>query len=65
MGILKGVLKERDMSIKDVAKEINVDSQTITNWDKGKTHPSVSQFKQLADCIGIDFDELRKRVYQW
>lgn len=32
----------------DVAKEMHINKQTVVNWEKGITEPSISQSRQLS-----------------
>lgn len=63
MGILKGIIKSKDMKIKHVAKQLDVTETTITNWDEKKTHPSVTQFNLLSKILGMPFDRLHTEIY--
>lgn len=40
----------------DVARELKVSKQTIINWEKGKTTPSLSTLKALSDMYKIPID---------
>ena len=33
----------------DVAKELNVNITTVSNWETGKTQPSLENFKRLCE----------------
>lgn len=36
------------MTQEDVAREMHVSKQTIVNWEKGNSEPSISQSKMLS-----------------
>lgn len=38
------------------AEIIGVDLSTITNWEKGKTEPSVTQLRKISELSGIPMD---------
>lgn len=38
------------------AKEIGVTLNTISNWERGKTEPSLSQLRKISDLSGIPID---------
>ena len=42
------------MTQEEVAKKMNVSKNTVVNWEKGKTEPSISQSKQISKrhCYG-------------
>lgn len=48
------------MTQEDVCKELHITKPTLSSWEKGKTEPSISQFRQLCslykcpeDCIRL------------
>ena len=44
------------MSQKEVATRMDVNTSTISNWENGKTAPSVGQFRQLCEIYGCPMD---------
>lgn len=55
-------LRTRDgLSIERVARQLEVSSMTIRNWENGETEPSASQIKALADLFGVSTDYLLDR----
>lgn len=42
----------------EAAKKLNVSRDTISNWENGRTSPSVGKFKQIEAVYGIAYDEL-------
>lgn len=44
------------MTQDDVAREMRVGKQTIVNWEKGKSEPSVSQGKKLSELYRLPLD---------
>lgn len=45
------------MTVAQLAKEIGVSRNTITNYESGKTEPSASDIVRLADALGCKVDE--------
>lgn len=45
-----------EMTQDDVAKEMHISKQTIVNWEKGKSEPTISQAKSLAELYKIKLD---------
>jgi transcriptional regulator with XRE-family HTH domain len=41
-----------------VAIQLGLTPVTIYNWERGKTEPRVSQFRQLARLLGVSMDDL-------
>ena len=44
------------MTQEEVAKKMNVSKNTVVNWEKGKTEPSISQSKQISKIYKIPLD---------
>lgn len=40
----------------EVAKLMRVSKQTVCNWEKGKTEPSISQATALSDIYNLKLD---------
>ena len=41
------------MTQEEVAKKMNVSKNTVVNWEKGKTEPSISQSKQISKIYNL------------
>lgn len=46
------------MTQEDVAQQMHVGKQTVVNWEKGKTEPTVSQGQKLSNLFKIPMDNL-------
>lgn len=46
------------LSQEALARVMGLSRMTIANWEKGKTEPSASQIKFLADIFGVTTDQL-------
>lgn len=44
------------MTQEEVAKKMNVSKNTVVNWEKGKTEPSISQSKQISKIYNMTLD---------
>lgn len=42
----------------ELANRLKVTPATIYNWERGRSEPRASQFRQLAHLFGISLDEL-------
>lgn len=40
----------------DTAKKLHVTKQTIVNWEKGASEPSITQARSLSDLYDIPLD---------
>lgn len=45
-----------EMTQETVAKEMHVSKNTVVNWEKGKTEPSISQSKELSRLYNMPLD---------
>ncbi len=55
---IKEALKELGMTQKELAKSINVSSQAVTNWLKGKDFPRPAALLKLATTLKLNFDQI-------
>lgn len=44
------------MKQRDFAEKLGVSLATITNWEKGKSEPDVSQLRKISQLSGIPMD---------
>ena len=44
------------MTQEEVAREIHVSKNTIVNWEKGTSEPSINQGKELASLYNMPLD---------
>lgn len=45
-----------DMSQTDIAKQLNIDRSTYTNYELGKTEPPMETLKKIAGIFGVSMD---------
>lgn len=45
-----------DLTQSDVAKALKISKQTIVNWEKGKSEPSINQGRMLEELYKIPMD---------
>ena len=56
--ILKGYRLDQKLKQSDVAKVVGVTQQCISEWENGKTEPTLSYLWKIADYFDISVDEL-------
>lgn len=61
---LRGIIISKGLTIDEVAKEMDVSTNTLYSWSKKKSHPSVTHFNELSKVLNIGFDELHNRIYK-
>lgn len=42
-----------------LAKACDVSVSTVSNWERGKTEPTVSQAKKIANVCGVKIDDIK------
>lgn len=42
----------------DLAKKLNVSESTVINWEKGRSEPTVTQAKQIANAVNRPLDSI-------
>lgn len=50
--------KEKNLTQEDLANEIGVTRQTISNWELNETVPDLEQSKKLSNIFKVSLDEL-------
>lgn len=55
---LKGLRTNRNLTQKQAAMLLGVDSRTLANWEKGTTYPNVSNIKRIEQVYGMDYDNI-------
>lgn len=46
------------MTVAQLAKQVGVSRNTVTNWESGKTEPSASELVRIADALGCRITDL-------
>ena len=49
-----------NLSQEELAEQIYVTRQTLSNWENSKTYPDVNSLLRLSDAFGVTLDELVK-----
>lgn len=52
----------RGLSQVDLAKELSVTKQSVSNWENNNIQPSIEMLIRLADFFGITTDDLLGRT---
>ena len=58
---LKSLRKSKELSQKDFAQALHVSQQTVASWEVGRTEPSNSALKDIADYFHVTTDYLLGR----
>ena len=53
---LKACRVNANMEQETWAKQIGVTLNTISNWERGKTEPSLNQLRKISELSGIPID---------
>lgn len=57
---IKKLLKSKNISQKELALELEVTQNTITNWIKGKSNPNIENIRKMAKFFNISVEEIQK-----
>lgn len=55
---LKELRIEKNLSQSQLAKRINVDFRTISNWENGVNQPNIDTLTAIAKCLDVSTDYL-------
>ena len=58
MRTIRQLREERGLTQLELAYRLGVTPVTIYNWERGRTEPRVSQFRQLARLFGVGMDDI-------
>lgn len=59
---LRALRARNDMSQDELANELHVDRQTLSNWENGINTPSLGLLIKLADFFSVTLDDLIGRT---
>jgi len=57
---LKEIRLSKGIKQVEIAKILGVDRSFVSNLEKGKTNPTLSTIKRIADALGVSVDRLLK-----
>ena len=58
MKTIEVLRKERGWTQLELAIKLGVTPVTVYNWERGKTEPTASMFRRIAETFGISMDEI-------
>ena len=58
--ILRGLRDKADISLRELAREIDVTAPFLSDVELGKRYPSDDVLQKIAKRLGVAFDELKK-----
>ncbi|MBQ8313538.1 MAG: helix-turn-helix transcriptional regulator [Clostridia bacterium] len=53
--------RDRNMTQMQLADEMNVSFQAVSNWERGQSMPDISKLPELAELFGVTIDQLLGR----
>ena len=53
---LEAVRVNANMTQKEWAEKLGVSNNTVVNWEKGNTEPSLSKLREMSQLSGIPMD---------
>lgn len=58
---LRDYREKRNLSLRDLAKELKINYSTLSYWETGQKVPRAGNKMKLAQFFGVSADELLKR----
>ena len=55
---LKAARVNMGFTLVDASKKLNVSKDTLSNWERGITFPSVKQVKDIEQVYGVSYNDL-------
>lgn len=55
---LPAARKNANLTQRDLAKLCGVSESTVSNWEKGKSEPTVSQARMVGNAVGLHYDDI-------
>jgi transcriptional regulator with XRE-family HTH domain len=55
---IKALRQKKDLTQMNLADELGVSYQAVSNWERGNSMPDISKLKDLAGVLGCTIDEL-------
>ena len=55
---IKSQREELKLSQSEVAKQLSVTRQTISNWENGKSYPSIEMLSKVSEVYQVSIDSL-------
>lgn len=55
---LKAARVNANLTQPEAAEKLGVSTDTLRNWEKGKTFPNVQQIKNIEDAYGVSYNDL-------
>ncbi|HIV63949.1 MAG TPA: helix-turn-helix domain-containing protein [Firmicutes bacterium] len=62
---LRGLISEKEINQKELARKIDVDPSVVSLWLSGKRMPNADSLCRLADYFGVSVDFLLGREDPW
>ncbi|MBQ7429250.1 MAG: helix-turn-helix transcriptional regulator [Butyrivibrio sp.] len=55
---LKASRVNKNLTLEQASKKLGVSKDTLSNWERGKTFPSVIQVKKIEELYGVSYNDL-------
>lgn len=62
MNQLESIRVQHGYSQEQVARRLEISLNTVRNWETGKTEPTLSKLKQLAELYGMTTPDFIKKM---
>ncbi len=55
---LKGARANKNLTQAEAAKILGISTETLSNYERGKTYPAVNIVKKIEELYGVSYSEL-------
>ena len=55
---IQALRKEKNLTQEQLAQQLHVTRQAVSNWENSKTQPDLEMLKSLSDALGVNPEEL-------
>lgn len=60
---ISALRKQNNMSQEELAEQLNVSRQAISNWERSKTQPDISTITKMSTLFGTNIDNMVRGEY--
>ena len=56
--LIKEIRKEKNMTQKDLADQLNITDKAVSKWERGISYPDINTIPELSKLLGLSVEEL-------
>lgn len=63
INLMRTAREKKGLNQKDISKQLNIHSTTISSWERGNSEFSIDEFMKYCEICGVSGTDLLKEVY--